>query len=82
MITREDIELIKAHKDSALFLTFKKLCKEFREKLVDQLAAVKTTEDLNFLRGKIVVLTELTNNIDFYAAFNDQKVVPLQKTNK
>lgn len=82
MITKEEIELIKAHSNSALFLTFKKLCKEFREKLVDQLSAVKSTEDLNFLRGKIVVLTELSNSIDFYAAFNDEKVTPLQKPNK
>jgi hypothetical protein len=82
MMTLEDIELIKAHKDSALFLVFKKLCKEYREKTVDQLTKVSDVADMNFLRGKLVVLTELVNSVDFYAAFNTDVVAPLPKIKK
>jgi hypothetical protein len=78
-MTLEDIELIKSHRESALFLVFKKLCKEYREKMIDQLTKASSTEDLHFIKGKIVVLQEISNSVDFYAAFNSDKVATLQK---
>lgn len=82
MMTLDDIELIKAHKSSALFLVFKKLCAEYREKVIGQMTQAKSADDLHFLKGKLVVLQEVVNSVDFYAAFNTENVVPLQNPTK